>query len=189
MRFRLLLILTLLSLITLALFAQKSQVRVGGREFIPKDLIFADADPKSRVTGESDLADGCKWVLAVDTRSAAQHLEEDCRRYFYRTRVTLEKECPPPAEKEHSTSERITYTGPHCPPASGKLPPPRTESRAISSGKTPDGRNQEIILQPDGTHLTFIHNETGAQISIRYPDLTTDTLRVAAKKPEPPKTE
>jgi hypothetical protein len=189
MRFRLLIILTILSLVALALYAQKSQVRVGGREFIPKDLIFADADPKSRVSGESDLADGCKWILSVDTRAAAQHLEDDCRRYYYRTRVTLEKECPPPAEKEQSTSERVTYTGPHCRNAAGELPPPRVESRAISSGRTPDGRNQEIIQQPDGTRLTFTHDRSGAQIAIRYPDTTTDLLTVAAKKEEPPKTE
>jgi hypothetical protein len=178
------LLLLLSLLVALGISADRGSVKVGGREFIPKGLIFPDADPKSRVAGEGELSDGCRWVLVAETRVADQRAEDDCRRYYYRTHVVLQKKCAPPAEPEEAHSERVTTTGPHCPDNSGSVADPKIDSRAISAGLTPDGRFQDIIQQPDGTRLTITHDDSGARVALRYPDGTTDALQVAASKDE-----
>lgn len=162
------------------------EVKVGGEEFIPKGLIFSESDPKSRVAGEGDLADGCEWVLESDTRVAARRVEkespeQDCVQYFYRTRVELLRRCPAPASPEIVTSERTTNRAPICPDAAGSIDPPAIEARAISSGETPDGQRQQIIVHPDGTRLTLQWNSKGISVGIRYTDGTTDRLVVKSK--------
>lgn len=161
-----------------------AQVKVGGREIVPKGLIFADPDPKSTVTAEGELEDGCGWTLEGETRFAEERAEEECVLDYRRTTVLLTRKCPAPAKPEPVVAERTT-TAPkqRCPDEGGELAELEVETRAISSGTTPDGKRQAILTQPDGTRLTMSWDMSGARVVIRFPDATTDVLQVAAQKP------
>lgn len=164
--------------------AALSQVKIAGEEIVPKGLIFADSHPQSRVTAEGELADGCGWSISAETRFAEQRLETDCYLDYRRTSVTLTRKCPAPAKPESSVAERTTTApGPRCPAESGEIDPPDVASKAISSGTTPDGKRQAILVQADGTRMTMSWDESGAHVVIRFPDGTTDRLDVAAEKP------
>src|SRR5262245_64030899 len=99
-------------------------VKVAGVEFVPKDLIFAAVEPKSRATADGPLPSECKWEFASETRIAKQEDGQGCVKYFYKTSVSLNQTCPAPNEKAvRVSSERITAQGPFC-PDHGKVQPP-----------------------------------------------------------------
>lgn len=154
-------------------------IKVGGVEFAPKDLIFAAAEPKSRATADGPLPNECKWAFVAETRVARREEEHGCIRYYYKTTVTLEHSCPSPNEKSVSRSaERITSPGTSCPDASGRIPPPQTESKVLSTGTTADGKHQDIAQQPDGTRITLTYDNAGATCTAVFPDGSADTLKV-----------
>lgn len=157
-----------------------ASVRVGGVEFVPKDLVFAAADPRSRATAEGALPDECKWEFVSETRIGRHDDPQRCVRYYYRTSVALTRSCPQ-SRPQRSFSERITATGPHCPDASGKVVPPLTEARALSSGTTADGKHQDIVVQPDGTRIALLSDGTTASASAAYPDGSADFVIVPSK--------
>ena len=160
-----------------------AQVKVGGQEIVPKGLVFAESDPKSRVTAEGELEDGCGWSFEGSTRFAEQRVETDCYLDYRRTSMVLSKNCPPPAKPEVVVGERTTTAArPRCPGDDGEIPPPEVETRAISSGSTPDGKMQAILDQPDGTRVTMAWDATIVRMVIRFPDGTTDILQVASEK-------
>jgi hypothetical protein len=158
-------------------------VKVAGVEFVPRDLIFAAAEPKSRATADGELPNECKWAFTSETRIAKRDdgQGQGCVRYFYKTTVKLEQTCPAPNDQittiTHS-SERITATGPFCPDSSGKVPPPQTEARVLSSGTTADGKHQDILIQPDGTRITLTSDASSVLVVAVYPDGTADTLKL-----------
>ncbi len=154
-------------------------VKIAGVEFVPKDLIFAAVEPKSRATAEGPLPAECKWEFVSETRIGKQDDGQGCVRYFYKTTVSVSQSCPAPPEKgKHVTSERITSQGPFCPDRAGKVQQPNVESRALSSGRNAEGKHQEIVLQPDGTRITLIYDDAGVIASIIYPDGSGDTLKL-----------
>src|SRR5437899_11383427 len=116
-------------------------VKVAGVEFVPRDLIFAAAEPKSRATADGDLPNECKWAFTSETRIAKRDdgQGQGCVRYYYKTTVRLEQTCSAANDQVKTvsqSSERITAAGPFCPDSSGKLPPPQIETRVLSSGTT-----------------------------------------------------
>ncbi len=154
-------------------------VKVAGVEFVPKDLIFAAVEPKSRATAEGPLPAQCKWDFVSETRVGKQEDGQGCVRYFYKTTVSISQTCPAPHEKPKGVaSERITSQGPFCPDRAGKVQPPNVESRALSSGTTAEGKHQEIVLQPDGTRVTLIYDDASVIAAIGYPDGSGDTLKL-----------
>ncbi|MGA7613637.1 MAG: hypothetical protein WBX15_00520 [Thermoanaerobaculia bacterium] len=170
-------------LMPLGAFAQAPSVKIGGEEIVPKGLIFGDADPKSRVTAEGKLADGCGWTLTVETRFAAKELEKRCVLDYRKTTVVLTRKCRKPAQPEPTQSERVT-TAPksRCPDENGDVPEPDLETKPVSSGRTPDGKYQTIVVQPDGSRLTLSSDGDLVQVTVRYPDATGDVLRISAAK-------
>lgn len=171
-----------LVLVALALAAPAmAGVKVAGVEFVPKDLIFAAAEPKSRATADGPLPNECKWNFTSETRIAKREDSQGCIKYYYKTTVVLEQTCPAPNDKTTSiarASERITSTGPHCPDGAGKVTPPQTEARVLSSGTTAEGKHQDIVAQPDGTRITLLYDAAGVLAIPVYPDGTADTLKV-----------
>jgi hypothetical protein len=156
-------------------------IKVAGVEFVPKDLIFAAAEPKSRATADGDLPNECKWSFTSETRIAKQIDNQNCVRYYYKTTVLLEQTCPAPNDKVTTvtrSSERITSTGPFCPDSSGKVVPPQNEARVLSSGTTAEGKHQDIVQQPDGTRITLLYDSDGVLVLAVYPDGTADTLKL-----------
>jgi hypothetical protein len=160
-------------------------IKVAGVDFVPKDLIFAAADAKSRATAEGPLPNECKWNFVAETRIARreepQGRDKDCVRYYYKTTVTLTQACP--AENGKTTevtklSERITSAGPFCADGSGKIAPPNIEARVLSSGTTAEAKHQDIVTQPDGTRITLLYDDAGVLAVVVYPDGTADTLKV-----------
>ena len=169
----------LLVLFTVHLSA--AEVRVAGQPLVPEGLILGEAEPKNRISGEGELADGCEWELLAETRIGTHRVEkekpdQDCVQYFYVTSVRLIRKCPAPASPIVSRSERLTTTGPHCPDAKGTIVEPRSGSSPVSQGVIPDGRRQVIAVQPDGTRLTLRSNEQGVEVVIVYRDGTSDVL-------------
>jgi hypothetical protein len=153
-------------------------VKVAGVEFVPKDLIFAAVEPKSRATADGTLPAECKWEFISETRVGKQEDGQGCVRYFYKTTVSLAQSCPAPHEKPASSaSDRITSQGPFC-PDHGKVAPPNVESKALSSGTTSDRKHQEIVLQADGTRITLIYDGVSVLAVIGYPDGSGDTLKL-----------
>ena len=157
-----------------------ASVKVAGVEFVPKDLVFAAADPRSRATAEGPLPEECKWEFVTETRIGRHDDAQRCVRYYYKTSVALIRSCPQ-SKPLRSFSERIISTGPHCPDGTGKIVPPRIESRALSTGTTTDGRHQDIILQPDGTRITLLSDIANAVATAAYSDGTVDTLSIPSK--------
>jgi hypothetical protein len=156
-------------------------VKVAGVEFVPKDLIFAAAEPKSRATADGPLPNECKWNFSSETRIAKREDAQGCVRYYYKTTVTLEQTCPAASDKIITvtrSSERITSAGPYCPDTAGKVAPPQTEARVLSSGTTADGKHQDIVLQPDGTRITLLYDDAGVLAMVVYPDGTADALKL-----------
>src|SRR6266704_2572231 len=91
-------------------------VKVAGVEFVPKDVIFAAVESKSRATADGPLPNECKWEFVSETRIGKQEDGQGCVRYFYKTTVTLAQTCPAPNDKPAGVgSERITAQGPFCP--------------------------------------------------------------------------
>lgn len=166
-----------LALVALFGFVLHAGIKVAGVEFIPSDLIFATADPHSRATAEGQFADGCKWTYISQTRVAKKEDEKGCVRYFYKTTVSLEQNCPAPNEKLVTRrGERVTSTGPHCADGSGKIPPPVIEAHVLSSGDMPDGKHQDIVVQPDGTRITLQYDSKLITATAAFPDGTVDAL-------------
>ena len=154
-------------------------IKVGGVEFVPKDLIFAAPELKSRATADGPLPNQCKWTFTAETRIARVQDDKGCVRYYYKTGVGLEQSCPAPNEKtEAHSTERITSPGLFCPDGSGKIQPPQTEAKVLSTGTTSDGKHQDILQQPDGTRITLIYDDNGATCSIGFPDGSGDSLKV-----------
>jgi hypothetical protein len=167
----------LVALMLLPLVA-RAGVKVAGTEFVPKDLIFAAPESKSRATAEGALPDQCKWEFLSETRIGRQEDGQGCVRYFYKTSVTLIQSCPAPREKPVLRgSDRITSQGPFC-PDHGKVQPPNTESKALSSGTTSEGKHQDTVLQPDGTRITLVYDEAGVVALIAYPDGSGDMVKL-----------
>lgn len=157
-------------------------VKIAGVEFVPKDLIFASPESKSRATAEGDLPNQCKWHFASETRLGRREEPQGCVRFYFKTTVTLTATCPAPNDKTVvRTAERITATEPRCPDSSGKVKEPSLEARALSSGTGVDGRRQEVVLQPDGTRITLAYDASGATASAAWPDGTGDALQVPVK--------
>jgi hypothetical protein len=153
-------------------------LKVGGVEFVPKDVIFGAVESKSRATADGSLPGECKWELVSETRIGKQEDGDGCLRYFYKTTVTLTQTCPAPNDKPSGvSSERITAHGPFC-PKQAKVPPPNVESHALSSGTTADGKHQDIVVQPDGTRITLVYDAAGVTVTIGYPDGSADTLKL-----------
>ena len=160
-----------------------SGVKIGGVDFVPKDLIFAAPEAKSRATADGPLPNECKWSFISETRIARREDTQgkDCIRYYYKTTVTLEQTCPAStdnAPKIARLSERITSAGPFCPDGSGKVAPPSVEARVLSSGTTPEGKHQDIVSQPDGSRITLLYDGAGVQAVVVYPDGTADVLKL-----------
>jgi hypothetical protein len=158
-------------------------VKIAGVDFVPKDLIFAAAEPKSRATADGSLPNECKWDFSSDTRIAKRDdpQGQGCVRYYYKTTVTLVQTCPAPNDKVTTvirSSERITSAGPFCPDSSGKVAPPHTEARVLSSGTTAEGKHQDILTQPDGTRITLLYDDSAVVAVVIYPDGTGDTLKL-----------
>jgi hypothetical protein len=153
-------------------------IKVAGVEFVPKDLIFAAVEPKSRATADGPLPSDCKWDFTSETRLGRQEDGQGCIRYFYKTSVYLTQTCPAPHDKPIGfSSERITAQGPFC-PDHGKVQAPSTESKVLSSGTTSDGKHQEIVVQPDGTRITLIYDKAGVIVAIGYADGSGDALKL-----------
>ncbi|HUP50085.1 MAG TPA: hypothetical protein VNA04_14970 [Thermoanaerobaculia bacterium] len=154
-------------------------VKVAGAEFVPKDLIFAAADSKSQASAEGSLPKECQWTFLAQTRIGRQEDSQRCVRFYYKTTVTLVQSCPAKdAPAVRRLAERITATSNRCPDASGRLVGPESETRAISSGTTVDGKQQDIVRQPDGTRITLSYDATAVAITAAFPDGTTDVLKL-----------
>jgi hypothetical protein len=160
-------------------------VKIAGIEFVPKDLIFAAPEARSRATAEGPLPNECTWSFVSETRIARredpQGKDKDCVRYYYKTTVTLEQTCPASNDKTTRltrSSERIVSAGPFCPDASGKIVPPNVEARVLSSGTTAEGKHQDIVSQPDGTRISLLYDAAGVQVVAVYPDGTADVLKL-----------
>ncbi len=160
-------------------------VKVAGVEFVPKDLVFADVDPRNQATADGPLPNDCKWNFSSATQigrvDEGQGLR--CVLYYYKTTVALQQTCSAPNQKENAgrSSERITSDGPYCPDASGKVTPPKSDTHVISSGKTAEGKHQDILTQPDGTRITLLYDDKGVMVTIVYIDGTADMLKLPAK--------
>ncbi|HKB81183.1 MAG TPA: hypothetical protein VKH35_15855 [Thermoanaerobaculia bacterium] len=176
-----------LTISVLAAVSAFAGVKVAGMEFVPKDLIFAAAEPKSQATAEGTLPDNCKWTFSSETRVGKREEpggRSTCIRYYYKTTVVLQETCPAPNDKvttvTHS-SERITADGPFCPDNSGRIAPPKTEAHVVSSGTTAAGKQQDIVVQPDGTRITLQSDARGITVTVAYTDGTADTLALPVK--------
>jgi hypothetical protein len=154
-------------------------VKIAGVEFVPKDLVFAAPEARSRATAEGPLPEECKWDFATETRIGRREDEKGCVRFYYKTTVSLILTClAKDVRPVRRVAERITATDTRCPDPSGRVSPPNTDARALSSGTTVDGRSQEIISLPDGTRITLSHDQTGAVVTSVFPDGTVDVLKV-----------
>jgi hypothetical protein len=168
------------SLTALIWGTSSAAIKVGGAEFVPKDVVFSPADARSRATGDGNLPDRCKWELSTETRVGQKSDDRNCASYFYRTRVVLSSTCPPPAKQdlEPRATERITKQGPFCPDGGAKVPLPALDAHAVSTGRTPEGKQQDILSQPDGTRITITSDASSVQVVVVYPDGTADVLKV-----------
>lgn len=156
-----------------------SAVKVGNVEFVPSDLIFADAESKSRVTADGSLPNDCKWSLVAETRLAKHQESQDCVRFYFKTTVTLSQECPRPNEQHIAKScERITATDPKCLGDAGRITSPSTDARVLSSGTTAEGRHQDVVQMADGTRLTLVYDSDTATATVAFADGTADTLKI-----------
>jgi len=158
-------------------------VKIAGVEFVPKDLIFAAPEARSRATADGPLPNECTWNFVSETRIARREEPggKDCVRYYYKTTVTLEQTCPASNDKTTRitrSSERIVSAGPFCPDASGKIAPPNVEARVLSSGTTAEGKHQDIVSQPDGTRISLLYDAAAVQVVAVYPDGTADALKL-----------
>lgn len=158
-------------------------IKVAGIDFVPKDLIFAAAEPRSQATAEGALPEECKWRFASETRIGKRDdgTGGRCVRYYYKTTVLLQQTCPAPNDKVTTltrSSERITSDGPFCADSTGKISGPKTDAHVISSGTTAEEKHQDIVVQPDGTRITLLYDEKGVVVSAVYPDGTADTLKL-----------
>lgn len=171
----------------LLLFALRTVagVKVAGVEFVPKDLVFADVDPRNQATAEGTLANECKWNFTSATQIG--RLEEGqglrCVLYYYKTTVILQQTCSAPHQAANvvRSSERITSDGPYCPDTTGKLAAPKSDTHVISSGTTADGKHQDILTQPDGTRITLLYDDKGVLVTAVYSDGTSDLLKLPVK--------
>lgn len=156
-----------------------SAVKIAGVEFVPKDLVFAVAEAKSRAVAEGPLPDECKWSFTTETRIGRREEAQGCIRFYYRTTVTLVELCAAKdTPQKRRSAERITATEPRCPDSGGRITPPSVDARSISSGVTVDGRAQEIVLQPDGTRVILSYDPSSVSITAVFPDGTADVLKL-----------
>lgn len=154
-----------------------SAVKIAGVEFVPKDLVFAVAEAKSRAIAEGSLPNDCKWSFMTETRIGRREEAQGCIRFYYRTTVTLTELC---AAKEtvRKFAERITALESRCPDSGGRVTTPPVDARAVSSGVTVDGKSQEIVLQPDGTRVILSYDAAGVTATAVFPDGTVDVLKL-----------
>lgn len=156
-----------------------ASVKVGGSEFVPKDLIFASADSNSQASAEGPLPNQCQWTFLTETRIGRRDNSDRCVRFYFKTTVVLSKSCPskdvPPVRY---FAERITATNERCPDSSGRLELPPIDTKVVSSGTMADGKHQDIIRQADGTRVTLTYDSAGAQVTAAFPDGTRDVLKV-----------
>lgn len=153
-----------------------SAIKVGNVEFVPSDLIFADAESKSHVTADGPLPGECKWSFVAETRLAKHQESQDCIRYYFRTIVTLSQECPRPNEQHvRKSCERITATDVKCRETGT---PPSTDARVLSSGTTGEEKHQDVVQMADGTRITLVYDQDTATASVGFADGTGDVLKV-----------
>ena len=159
--------------------AAPAGVKVGGSEFVPKDLIFASADSSSQASAEGPLPKECKWSFVAVTRIGRREDSQRCIRFYYKTTVTLVQTCPAKEEPAKLLlAERITATDNRCPDAAGNVRAPSDETTALSSGTTADGKRQEIVRQPDGTRITLTYDNDAVMVRAAFPDGTADILKL-----------
>lgn len=151
-------------------------IKIGGDSFVPRNVIFGRPTEASTVSGEGTLGKECGWETLITTELGESVDARGCVRYYYRTSATLTRKCASAEKPDTIKSMRITPTPRFCPDGKTKVPAPKTESRPISSGLTPAGKQQEIIEQPDGTKLTILSDETSVTVRVIYTDGTTDSL-------------
>ena len=159
--------------------AAAAGVKVGGVEFVPKDLIFASADSSSEASAEGTLPDECQWSFAAVTRIGRREDAQRCIRFYYKTTITLARTCP--AKETPAVvrlAERITATDNRCPDAAGRVKAPPDQTTALSSGITADGNRQEIVRQPDGTRVTLTYDDKAVTVRAAFPDGTADILKL-----------
>jgi hypothetical protein len=162
-----------LAMITLLATAALAQLRVGDADFLPKNLLFTVVDEASRVTAEGKLAGECTWSLQTET-SVGQIPKDKCAAFYYRTVILLKKSCPDPAPSSTQRTERILYAGTACPE---KPFVPESEAKVLSMGTNSDGKRHEVFEQPDGTRVTLVAGPTGAIVTVKYPDGSTDGFK------------
>ena len=171
-----------MTILLLSAFSTFAGVKVAGVDFVPKDLVFAAAEPKSQATAEGPLPNGCKWNFTSETRIG--RVEEGqglrCIRYYYKTTITLQQSCSAPNDQTNiiRKSERITSEGPFCPDSSGKVAAPKTDTHVISSGTTAEEKQQDILTQPDCTRITMLYDDKGVVVTAVYTDGTGDVLKL-----------
>ncbi len=154
-------------------------VKVGGSEFVPKDLIFASADSTSQAGAEGTLPNDCKWTFLAETRIGRRENAQRCVRFYFKTSVVLTQSCPAKeATPVRRYAERITATDERCPDGSGRLNAPSADTKVMSSGTTVDGRRQEILRQADGTRVNLSYDEKTVVATVSFPDGTSDVLKL-----------
>ncbi len=168
-----------LALLLVLLAVGSLAVKVGNVEFVPSDLIFADAESKSRATADGSLPSDCKWSLLAETRLAKHQESQDCIRFYFKTTVRLSQECPRPNEQHVAKScERVTATDPKCLGDQGRIASPSTDARVLSSGTTAEGRHQDVVQMADGTRITLVYDAENAIATVAFADGTADTLKI-----------
>ena len=165
-----------MSLVGWAIVAILAGIKVGGEPFVPRNVIFSKPAESSTVTGEGALDADCGWEVLITTEIGESVDALECVRYYYRTAIVLTKRCVADEKPVRIRSMRITPSARFCPDAKGKVPSARIETKPISSGLTPAGKQQEIIEQPDGTKLTILSDATSVSVRVVYTDGTTDVL-------------
>lgn len=150
-----------------------AQLRIGDTDFLPKNILFTVLDDASRVAGEGKIVGECSWTLSAET-SVGQVPEKKCAAFYYRTVVLLRKNCPDPVPPSIQRTERTVFAGTGC----GEEPfTPKTEARVLSMGTNSDRKRYEVVEMPDGTRITILSGETGAQATVRFPDGSTDGFK------------
>lgn len=158
-------------------------IKIAGVEFVPKDLIFADPEPKSRVTAEGSLPKQCSWSFVAESRLGRHSESQDCVRFFFKSSAMLSEECPAPNEERSQKScDHIVATDSKCPDSGGKVTPPPVDAKALSSGTMSDGKHQDVALLPDGTRIVLTYDGETVVAVLAFPDGSGDMLRIDTKK-------
>ena len=157
---------------------EQGSIKIAGETMFPSELVFMDPDPRSQAHAEGTLGDGCEWELDTVTRTAPHHTAHGCVEYFYKTTVTMTRKCAAPRRPQQVVSERMTKSGRMCATENRPLPEPKSVTLAVSSGRIPDGRFQDIVEQPDGSRVTINWSPSTVDVRVVYPDKTIDILQL-----------